>query len=311
MTPSVSVIIPCFNAERWIGETLESVFAQTWPNLEVIVVDDGSTDGSASVVEHFARANLTLVRQANRGAAAARNRGLAAATGEYIQFLDADDLIDSDKMAIQMTRLAPNPGCVASAEWGRFHDHPAETAFDPETNWQDLDPVEWLVRSRADGLGMLFPALWLAPRSVIEAAGPWNERLTLGDDGEYFTRVVLASDQVFFCDGARCRYRSGIAGSLSRSEDWASGFTVLQLCESHVRAREDSERVRRGFALSFQHLAHACHPYDPALAERALGHARELHSVTIRPDGGWAFKALSRMIGWRAARRLQVATGRR
>ena len=107
---------------------------------------------------------------------------------------------------------------------------------------------------------MLFPALWLIPRLVADTAGPWNETLSLGDDGEYFTRIVLAAEQVLFRPGARCLYRSGLGGSLSgrkSPEAWHSQFCVIELCEAHVRAREDSERVRRGFALSWQHLAHA------------------------------------------------------
>lgn len=311
MTPLVSVLIPCFNAERYLAQTLEAVLAQTWPALEVIVVDDGSADGSAAVAEAFAPRGVTLIRQANAGAAAARNRAFAACRGDYIQFLDADDLIDPDKIALQMARLAGAPDHVASAEWGRFYASPDETPFRPETNWRDLAPVDWLVESRREGLGMLFPALWLAPRAVVERAGPWDERLTLGDDGEYFTRLVLASQGVLFCPGARARYRSGVPGSLSGAKAWASAVLVNELCEAHVRAREDSERVRRGFALSWRHLAHAAYPYDPALAEDALARARALHPVELVPDGGPAFRLLSRLLGWRAARRLQVALGRR
>ncbi len=307
MTPKVSVVIPCYNAGSHIGETLDSVFAQTWPNIEVIVVDDGSTDDSAAVVKGHGSA--TLICQDNRGAAAARNRGLAESSGDFLQFLDADDIIDPDKISLQMARLHDRPDSVASAEWGRFSESPARTAFVREGNWEDLSPLEWLVRSRADGLGMLFPALWLVPRAVAEAAGPWNEALSLNDDGEYFTRVVLASDAVLFCEGARCRYRSGVAGSLSSSKNWASGFAAIDLCETHVRAREDSERVRRGFALSWQHLAHGAYPYAPAVAEEALTRGRALHPAVIRPGGGRAFKALSRLLGWRTARRLQVAAG--
>jgi hypothetical protein len=75
-------------------------------------------------------------------------------------------------------------------------------------------------------------------------------------------------------------------------------------------AREDSERIRRGFALSWQHLAHACYPYDRSLAETALARGRALHPVRIRPDGGATFRAISKLLGWRLARRLQVASGR-
>src|SRR5579862_6606561 len=100
--PKVSVLIPCYNAEKWVGETLESVFRQTWPEIEVIVVDDGSTDRSVDVVRSFARPNLRLIQQANRGSTAARNVCCKHAVGDYIHYLDADDLIEPDKIALQM-----------------------------------------------------------------------------------------------------------------------------------------------------------------------------------------------------------------
>ncbi len=311
--PRVSVLIPCYNGGKHIGETLESAFRQSWPEIEVIVVNDGSSDCSGEIVRSFARPNLLFFEQENRGQTAALNACLAHATGGFIQYLDADDLLDPDKIAFQMARLAHNPRCVASAEWGRFYDCPAETAFDPEPVWRDLAPVDWLALSRAGGLGMMFPALWLIPAPIARAVGPWAEDLTLNNDAEYFTRVLLAADRVLFCEGARCRYRSGVAGSLSgrkTARAWASQFRVIELCEAYVRAREDSDRVRRGFALSWRHLAHASYPYDADVAERALARARALHRVAIRPEGGVAFKVASRLVGWRAARRLQVASGR-
>src|SRR4051812_29479001 len=85
--PKVSVLIPCYNAEKYVGETLESVFRQTWPEVEVIVVDDGSTDQSVRVIQSFARPNLRLLQQANRGSTAARNVCCSHATGEFVQYL--------------------------------------------------------------------------------------------------------------------------------------------------------------------------------------------------------------------------------
>src|SRR5262249_8420180 len=161
--------------------------------------------------------------------------------------------------------------------------------------------------------GMMFPAIWLIPMSILQKIGPWCEELTLNNDAEYFTRALLASERVLFCPGARCHYRSNVQGSLSgrkSSRAWASQFRVTELCEAYVREQEDSERVRRGFSLSWQRLAHASYPYDPNLAERALARARALHPVAIRPGGGATFAIASRLIGWRAARRLQVASGR-
>ena len=103
--------------------------------------------------------------------------------------------------------------------------------------------------------------------------------LTLNNDAEYFTRILLVCQHVLFCPGARCYYRSRVDGSLSGRKStaaWASQFRVVEFCESEVRAREDSVRVRRAFALSWQHLAHGCYPYEQALAERALERARAL-----------------------------------
>src|SRR5262245_18196033 len=107
--PKVSVLIPCYNAERYIGATLEYVFGQSWPVIEVIVVDDGSDDGSVSEVQKFRSAGVMLVSQANRGASAARNRAYQISSGAFIQFLDADDIIQSDKIERQMRRLVEFP----------------------------------------------------------------------------------------------------------------------------------------------------------------------------------------------------------
>jgi glycosyltransferase involved in cell wall biosynthesis len=312
-TPLVSVLIPCYNSARFIGETLESVFRQSWPEIEVIVVNDGSTDGSVSEIRRFARDRLLLIDRANRGACASRNAAFARAKGAFIQFLDADDLLSREKIASQMRRLSHHPDCVAAAEWSRFHSGPEEASFEPLPTWRDLDPLDWIALSRADGLGMMFPALWLTPRRIAEAAGPWLEELTVGDDTEYFTRLVLCARRVLFCQGARAYYRSGIAGSLSgrtSTTAYASELRAVELCERQVLSREDSERMRRAFALSWQHLAHAAYPYDRGLASRALIHARSLHGVSIRPTGGPAFRLLSRLLGWRTARLLQVASGR-
>jgi glycosyltransferase involved in cell wall biosynthesis len=311
--PTASVLIPCYNAEKYIGETLDSIFRQTWRELEIIIVDDGSQDGSICEIERFVDARVRLIRQTNMGASAARNRAYQASRGEFIQFLDADDLIGPDKIERQITRLMDHPNCVASAEWGRFYTGPGETRFEPEPVWRDLPSLDWLSLSRAQGFGMMFPAIWLIPRPVADKAGPWEESLSVGDDGEYFTRVLLASDRVLFCSGAQCHYRSGVTGSLSgrrSSAAWVSQFRVLELCERHVREREESERVRRGFALSWQRFAHSCYPHDRTLANLALSHARLLHPVSIRPHGGPAFEFVSALIGWRIARRLQVISGR-
>ncbi|MCP9826035.1 glycosyltransferase [Synechococcus sp. EJ6-Ellesmere] len=302
-----------FNAERFITETLASLRHQSHSHLEIIVVDDGSKDGSTDLVEAWGDPRLTLVRQSNAGQTAALNTALRHCHGNYVQYLDADDLISPNKIALQIARLQGKPQCIASAEWARFSSEPTEARFDPEAVWTDLDPLDWLAGSRAQGGGMLFPALWLLPRQLVEATGPWQEDLCLNNDAEYFTRALLKAERVLFCPGARCYYRSGIRGSLSGHKTikaWQSQFKVNALCEQAVRQREDSDRIRRGFALSWQILAHSCYPYHPELAEQALERAKALHSAEIFPEGGSAFLLASKVLGWRLARRMQVLSGR-
>ena len=109
-SPLVSVIIPCYNSEEWIDETLESVFNQSYQNFAIIIVDDGSTDSTKKVVDKYIRENrVRYYYQENKGPAAARNLGIKKATSKYIAFLDSDDLWEEEKLAKQIQFLRKNP----------------------------------------------------------------------------------------------------------------------------------------------------------------------------------------------------------
>src|SRR5712691_12184448 len=121
MEPLVSILIPAFNARATIAETLASAIQQTWRRKEIIVVDDGSRDDTRTIVEAFAGDGVRVVTQDNQGAAAARNKALSLSSGDYLQWLDADDLLAPDKVAAQMQALeCPNGRTVLSASWGYF-----------------------------------------------------------------------------------------------------------------------------------------------------------------------------------------------
>jgi glycosyltransferase involved in cell wall biosynthesis len=310
--PLVSVIVPCFNAERWISETLDSVFTQTWQPIEVIVVDDGSRDRSVSLVRSKTFAKLKLVTQENRGQTSALNRGLLEAQGDFIQYLDADDVLHPSKIELQMRRIVDDPTAVATAEWGRFSDKPAAAQFTPDATWTDLDSVSFLVESWRDGAGMMMPGLWLCSRQIVERAGPWREDLTLNNDAEYFCRIVLSARRVLFCPGARVYYRSGLPGSLSSHKTAASfqsNFKVLEACQRHLLAVEDSDRTRRSLSMRWQLLAHVSYPYAPAFANRCLALGLKLHAERLPPNGGPTFNLVSKVAGWKVARRLQKWSG--
>jgi len=122
MKQLVSILIPAYNAEAWIADTIRSAITQTWPRKEIIVVDDGSTDQTFAVARRFASKEVAVVTQKNQGASAARNHALSLSQGDYIQWLDADDLLSPDKIASQMeaSKKYPSNRILFSSGWGYF-----------------------------------------------------------------------------------------------------------------------------------------------------------------------------------------------
>ena len=120
----VSVVIPLYNKEKQVGRTLSSVLAQTFQDFEVVIVDDGSTDGSAEVVKTFDNPRIRLIRQANAGVSAARNRGIDAARYDYIALLDADDLWEPEYLATQVNLIKEYPECdLFATDYSMKHEN--------------------------------------------------------------------------------------------------------------------------------------------------------------------------------------------
>ena len=214
--PRVSILIPAYNAEEWIAETIESALTQTWPNKEIIVVDDGSKDHTAEVARGFESYGVKVVVQRNQGASAARNHAFELSSGQYIQWLDADDLLAPDKIEKQMELVMQGQSrkTLLSSSWGHSMYSPNAAKFEPSPLWCDLSPQEWLMRKMQFNVFMQ-TSTWLVSRELTEAAGPWDVRLLGDDDGEYFCRVLLASEGVRFVQESRVYYRAFRFGGLS------------------------------------------------------------------------------------------------
>lgn len=305
----ISVVIPCHNAGRWIDRTLESVVDQRGVEVDVVVVDDGSTDDSRDrVAQWTTRAPVRLLTPEPRGAAASRNTGLAAARGSAVQFLDADDLLAPGKLSAQLAVLAGRDDVVACADWARIRHSPDEVIWpEPETP-REWTPRAWLAREWANGAGMLFPARWLIPRALAERVGGWDEELSLLDDLEYFSRLIASAAAIVEVPAARCYYRSNIDGSLSGRKDMpamASGYAALERTENAVRALLDDDGLGRGLSLCWQRFAQGVPPHSMALADRAERRAFALHPVRLPPEGGLLYRTVARVAGWRWARRIQ------
>lgn len=307
--PLISVIIPAFNVERWIGEAIASALAQTWRELEVVVVDDGSRDGTAQVVEGFDDARLVLIRQVNRGQSAALNRGVAESRGEFIKFLDADDWLNPGHLAAMMTVLENGVQAVAACRWGYFVDDPQRVAVREEhANRDYADPLEWLVDSLTLDEGMMGGWKWLIPRAVWDRCGGWDERLGLNNDFDFSIRVLLAAAGVRFAPDAVYSYRKGIAGALSGTLSPAAMQSAYQTTEAGCRsllAREDSARIRRICADRWQEWLFRFYPDHPELAAEAERQVAALGGSPVQMPGGRLQRWLLPVVGWRRVRWLQ------
>jgi len=196
--PLVSVIVPAYNAGAHIVETLESALAQTHPRCEVIVVDDGSTDDTWERIAPFA-GRVRLLRQANAGGGASRNAGLRVAAGDYIAFLDHDDLWHPEKLAVQLRVAARHPESGVVACDGLHFD--GDRILRGHLLSDDLvrrlagapagELTGWLYRRLLEGNFIFTPAQTLISRRVIERVGPLSEARDEPYDYEYYLRVSV------------------------------------------------------------------------------------------------------------------------
>jgi len=311
MKPLVSILIPAYNAEPWIADTLKSALRQTWDRKEIIVVDDGSTDKTFSVARQFVSESVIVVSQENRGASAARNKAFSLCKGDYIQWLDADDLLARDKIEKQMEAVekCTEKKILFSSEWGRFMYRARRAKFISTPLWADLSPLEWLLQKMGQNLHMQ-PATWLVSRELTEAAGPWDTRLSLDDDGEYFCRVIMAGSGIRFVQGAKSFYRMSGFNSLSNVDQsdkkLESLWLSMQLHVRYLRSLEDSARARTASVTYLQNWLNYFYPARTDIARQAEQLATTLGGRLDLPRLRWKYAWIEFFFGRKAAERAQV-----
>jgi glycosyltransferase involved in cell wall biosynthesis len=301
----VSILIPAFNAERWIAETLRSAVSQTWDAKEIIVVDDGSTDRTGDISRQFP---VRVVRQQNQGAAEARNVAFALSRGEFIQWLDADDVLAPDKIERQMVHSG-DPRMLLSSPWAEFMFRRSVAEARPTALWADLTPQEWLFRKVAQNLWMP-PCTWLVSRELTEAAGPWDRTMYVDDDGEYFCRVIAKSSGVRFVPDAKSYYRHSGSGSLSRigrsKKKMGAQFRSLELHIAHLLSFGDTEQARQACVSFLRVWLPTFIPDRPDLADHARELAAELGGRLDSPRLSWKYDWIRAAFGWNLAKHAQV-----
>ena len=212
----VSILIPLYNAEKYIEDTIKSALEQTYNNIEIIVVDDSSTDKSYEIAKRYESSNVIVVQQKNKGPGAARNTALELSSGEYIQYLDADDLLDPTKIKKQMaifSRLGDD--IFVFGRLGIFRKSISNVKFHTAKYFKNYnDSIDFLTDYWGYG-GMIQIASCLIPRKTILEVGKWNEELILNEDGEFISRLVKSSKKIIYLEESTTYYRKDNMYSLN------------------------------------------------------------------------------------------------
>ncbi len=302
-TPLVSVILPAYNVRAHIADAIESVVAQEWPSLEIIVVDDGSSDDTAEFVEQ-SFPDVRLFRKANGGAASARNLGMREARGDYIAFLDADDVWLPGKLALQIDYMRAHDDvrllCGGFSFW-----HPNETGVFPDPSTLSDGVSHALVDTDRSGWNyhklLLSNFVWTSTvvihRSLIDEIGFFDEALRLGQDYDYWLRASRVTE-IHVLKGAMALYRKHDGSATMRgtsTQNYAARVIETALTRWGLTS-PDGESVSREALTdrlySIHHSAgYGC--YHNGRMQRALtefGACIKLRPLSVK---SWTYLALS------------------
>lgn len=247
--PLVSVIIPCFNCAALVGETLDSVARQSWRNLEIIAVDDQSTDNTREVLAAYAtrEPRLRIVHKENGGCASARNAGISVAEGEFIAVIDADDLWAPTYIEKHLARFKADPKLGVGYTPVRFISFNGQ--FTGEVTRPKLDDItsQDLLEGNPAGCAMM-----IARRAVFDEVGLYNDKLRRAEDQEWLFRVTLSPWKIAGFAEPLADYRNSPAGLSADLE--AQRKAYLELLE-HVR-KLAPDVVARGYQRAVGSMLH-------------------------------------------------------
>lgn len=314
-SPVVSILIPAHNAASWLRQTLDSALAQAWPHKEIVVVENGSTDETAAVAHSYLDRGVKVVCLPVGNASAARNRAFKESSGDFIQYLDADDLLSPNKLQEQVPQL-DQPSVLSLSARVEFFDGDDPLRAPVQRDWpfvSSTDPVSWF----ADLLGrngrgnFIASHQWLVPRQLIEQAGPWDETLTVNDDGEFFSRVILSASEIRTALAATAYYRrhrsSRNLSSAFRSNPThvRSMLRATDLVATRVLARCPDAGLRRALARHYYDCAFLAHSVSAEVSRLAEQKALALDPAAKPPSPTSKVAAAARwIVGWRAERTL-------
>ena len=318
INPLVSVIMPLYNAEKYVGEAIESVINQTYTNWELIIVNDGSTDNSLGVALKYQSEKIKVFTQENKGASAARNYGLREAKGDYIQFLDADDVISANKLEEQLMVLDGSLEKLAVCSTVHFFDgeeyvgkktseYEDSFLFDTQDSFYFITNLYGGNKNQGS---MVQPNAWLTPKRVIQKAGNWNEQLSPNpdDDGEFFCRVIVKSSGIVYSRKCYNFYRKfNKSTSLSSPKTEISYQNILKSMilkrDVLIRENRDNELVNAVICRCLMEIAVNSYPKYKNVSNKVLRYIDEFGGTSYVPKiGGAKLEFIKRIFGWKSAK---------
>jgi glycosyltransferase involved in cell wall biosynthesis len=213
--PLISIIIPCYNSARFLEATLDSVFQQSFSDYEIIVINDGSTDNTAQIIDTFGD-KVRTESTPNRGASSARNLGTSLASGEFIQYLDADDLLLPNALEKRITALQQTEADVAYSDWQKLEEQENADFTLGEIVAHKIEDIS------EDPEIAIFTDFWCPPASLmyrktmVDKIGRWNESLPIIQDARFLLDAALLGGKFFHTPGVDAHYRVHEKNSLSK-----------------------------------------------------------------------------------------------
>jgi O-antigen biosynthesis protein len=268
----VSVVIPCFNAQDFVQECVESVLGQREIDLDIVLVDDGSTDKTLDIARRFTGA-ATIIGQKNQGACVARNRGFEKSTGDYVMFLDADDLLEENTLGRLVDKIDADEAGFVGCGWDNFLKIAEIWARGPGGH-QSL-PSEGLLEAWLTDW-YLPPCCILWRRSTLLEVGGWDESLTANQDGEIVMRALLKKEKFSFANFVGALHRDHGDDHQSISKDIYSQHSL----ESRMRVlgRVEDLAVNTEYEHSDSFRVALGRAYY-SLARKLAGRNRELFTI--------------------------------
>ena len=300
--PLVSIIIPVYNSEKYVGETLQSCLDQTYSDIEIIVVNDGSSDGSGKVVQSFKDSRIRFYEIPNSGSCEARNFGISQAKGQLLQFLDHDDLLAADKIEHQVEEyLKLGDGWLYSGRMGSVLDGVCSLDEGYDIYEKDFSPVSYYQTVLNQYSRYVTTGAWLVPRKLVDSTHGWDAKAGLNDDGEYFMRIILNSKGIKFCSGASFYFRRDVPGSLSKRKDTHEVFSKwLYSYQSYARHFSKVLEPELARELSWKALSvFYCDAYPevPDLRKICRSEFQTLGYAQAHPHGGDTFVKWANCVG--------------